>query len=58
MATAQEAVEALKGLTKAYREFLQLAHDALAPDATPEAREIMREQIANFLSESANNGKK
>jgi hypothetical protein len=52
MATAQQATQALKELSQAYRDFLQLAHDALAPDATPEEREVMREQIKLFLGES------
>ena len=52
MATAQQATQALKELSQAYRDFLQLAHDALAPDATPEQREVMREQIKLFLGES------
>jgi hypothetical protein len=52
MATAQQATQALKDLSQAYRDFLQLAHDALAPDATPEERKVMRDQIKLFLGES------
>jgi hypothetical protein len=55
MATAQQATQALKDLSQAYRDFLQLAHDALAPDATPEEREVMREQIKLFLDEPEGN---
>ena len=53
MATAQQATQALRELSNAYREFLKLAYDALAPDATLQQREVMREQIADFLGETA-----
>jgi hypothetical protein len=49
MATAQQATQALRELSQAYRDFLQLAHDALAPDATPEERKAIREQIKLFI---------
>ena len=49
MATAQEAIASLKSLADAYRDFLQLAYDALDPSATPEEREVMREQIKFFI---------
>jgi hypothetical protein len=51
MATADQALDAFQSLMDTYREFLQLAHDALAPDATPEQREVMREQIQLFLDD-------
>jgi hypothetical protein len=51
MATADQALDAFQSLMDTYREFLQLAHDALAPDATPEQREVMREQIKLFIDE-------
>jgi hypothetical protein len=51
MATADQALDAFQSLMDTYREFLQLAHDALAPDATPEQREVMREQIKLFLDD-------
>ncbi len=49
MATPEEALDAFESLMNTYREFLQLAHDALAAEATQEQREAMREQIKIFL---------
>jgi len=49
MATAQEALDAFESLMDTYREFLQLAYDALAAEATQEQRDLIREQIEIFL---------
>ena len=51
MATAKQALDSFGELMDAYREFLQLAHDALAPDATQAQREVVREQIKLFISD-------
>jgi len=51
MATAQEALESFGKMMDAYREFLQLAYDALAPDATNAQREAIREQIKQFIDD-------
>jgi hypothetical protein len=51
MATAKEALDSFSEMMDAYREFLQLAYDALAPDATRAQREAIREQIKLFIDE-------
>jgi hypothetical protein len=51
MATAKEALDSFSEMMDAYREFLQLAYDALAPDATRAQREAIREQIKLFIDD-------
>lgn len=49
MATPEQAVEAFDELTKTYREFLQLAADALAPETAQEDRDALRRVLEDFI---------
>lgn len=51
MATPEQAMEAFEELTETYREFLQLAADALAPETPQEDRDALRRVLQSFIND-------